>query len=410
LNVILWIESKVDQGWRVNFQGGKLARALVDKSKLKVLIFAVVLVGTGFLAAVGCQTGAKDPVAAPSPSGAPANWNQNMGLLQDSLAKLEPYLVDDVKFGAQANQDLLQKEIRNLANLSQKVTHNPTIISRDPTVRFVASQFSKDIQRSAESFEMGRKEFSRYQLMKVTGYCIECHTRTQQGPQFVGPHENKNLQSLSRFQKAEYLIATRYFEEALKLLEEELADPTSIGFVRMEKAAKQGLAITVQYEQNPQRAFEFLRILEKSKSAPFALKDRAKIWKKSLLAWKNDKSKLQGLPLFRKLAMKKDSEVDLMRALAGLLPYLSTDLKNEELGESLYLVGLCYEGIGDLSLFSLHENFYESCIRSAPHTPWAKKCYEKLEDSIRFGYSGSGGTHIPVEVQIYLDEMKKDLE
>lgn len=387
-----------------------MAQTLLGRSRVVKVMSIAVLGGAVALIWAGCKSGGAKETSSASPQATPANWNQSMVQLRESLAGIEPYLVDEAKFAAPANQEFLQKEIKNLSVLSKNVTHNPTILSKDPTVRFVASQFSQDIQRSAESFEMGRKEFSRYQLMKVTGYCIECHTRTQQGPQFEGPQQNKNLQGLSRFQRAEYLIAIRYFDDALKLLEEELADPTSVGFVRMEKAAKHGLAITVQYQQNSQKALDFLQILEKSKSAPFALKEKAKVWRKSLVAWKSEKSKNQGIALYRKLALKKDSEVDLMRALAGLLPYLSKDLKTEELGEGLYLVGLCYEGLGDLSLFSLHENFYESCIRSAPHTAWARKCHAKLEDSIRFGYSGSGGTHIPVEVQIYLDELKKNLD
>jgi hypothetical protein len=386
------------------FLGGRVKRIFCSV----VSLFSLLLV-----LALGCQSSPKDAASANGSSGQPA-WTANMVQLREALLRIEPYLVDEKKFGSEENEQLLKKEIGQLAELTKNVTHNPTLVSRDPTVRFVASQFSQDIQRSVESFDQGKKEFSRYQLMKVTGYCIECHTRTQQGPQYDGPAQNKNLQSLSRFQKAEYLISARYFDEALKLLEEEVVSPNAgVGFSRMERSAKYGLMITVQYQQNPNRALEFVKKIETSKTAPFALVEKAKTWEKALRSWKNEKTKpgaSQGIEAYRKLAMKKGSDVDQMRALAGLLPRLATDLKPDELGESLYLVGICYEGLSDLSLFSLHENYYESCVRSVSHTPWAKKCYDKLEESIRFGYSGSGGTHIPVEVQLYLDSLKKSLD
>lgn len=346
-----------------------------------------------------------------STNGAPPSWSANMQELRESLLKIEPYLVDEKKFAATESEGLLKKELQHLADLTKNVTHNPTLISRDPTVRFVASQFSQDIQRSAESFEQGKKDFARYQLMKVTGYCIECHTRTQQGPQYEGVDKNKNLQSLSRFQKAEYLISVRYFDEALKLLTEEISNPEGASFARAEKSAKYGLMITVQFQQNPVKALEFVKKIEESKAVSIALKEKAKTWKASLNAWKNEKPGAlgAGISAYRKMAAKKDSDVDLMRALAGILPWLSTELKPEELGEGLYLVGNCYEGLNDLSFFNLHENYYESCVRLVPRTQWAKKCYSRLEESIRFGYSGSGGTHIPIEIQLYLENLKKDI-
>jgi hypothetical protein len=363
---------------------------------------------------VGCNHKSVDGEASGSNknSDTPVNWTLNMVQLKDSLARLEPYLVDEKKFEAIANAAIIKKEIDIILVNSRNVIHNPTIVSRDPTVRIVASQFAQDIQRSAESFEQGKKEFSRYQLMKVTGYCIECHTRTQQGPQYEKPLLNKNLAGLSRFQRAEYLIATRYFDEGLTLLEEDIvAAAAENNFTRVERASKYGLMITVQFMQNPNRALAFVKKIEEAKGVPFAIKEKSKLWRKSILEWKAMKSPKDSsltLAKLRVLADRKDSEVDQMRAIAGLLPFLAMEPKGAELGESLFLAGRCYESLSDLSLFSFYENYYTACIHSVPNSTWSKKCYERLEDSIQFGYSGSGGTHIPIEIQVQLDKLKAE--
>ena len=51
--------------------------------------------------------------------------------------------------------------------------------------------------------------------------------------------------------------------------------------------------------------------------------------------------------------------------------------------------------------------YYEACIRNAPHTEVSGKCYKKYEANVNFGYTGSGGTSIPEDLQTLLKELKK---
>jgi hypothetical protein len=55
----------------------------------------------------------------------------------------------------------------------------------------------------------------------------------------------------------------------------------------------------------------------------------------------------------------------------------------------------------------MHELYYEACVRELPHSSLAKRCYERYEQSVYVGYTGSGGTNIPDELQVILSELKK---
>lgn len=341
-----------------------------------------------------------------------STWAGSMRSLRDSLGKIEPLLFDSKKFEDPKNQDTLAAEIKNLSNNSKSVTHNPTLVGRDPTVRFVASQFAQDLQRADESFALGKKSFARYQLMKVTSYCVECHTRMEQGPEFRLSKGEPFLKDLSAVDRAEYLIASRRFEEAFAGLMQSLkkADAQTPPW-QLDKMARLALMIAVQQELNLEKTKTVLKTLEGNSATPFFLKAKVVTWRRSVANWQKEPAvQVDSLSQVRALTAAKTSEVDAMRSVNLILKNLSRELSLDELGESLYLAGQSYELLNEISPMALHENYYESCIRRAAKTKWGKLCYNRLAESIQFGYSGSGGVHIPIEVQMELDKLKKELE
>jgi hypothetical protein len=105
--------------------------------------------------------------------------------------------------------------------------------------------------------------------------------------------------------------------------------------------------------------------------------------------------------------MDKGGDIYYLRALSELHLLMTQQLPPQQIGETLYLTGVSYEAVKDLSIWTLHENYFESCIRTVPKTDWAKKCYKRLEESIYFGYTGSSGTNIPADVQMRLQSLQK---
>lgn len=378
------------------------------KNKIVLLFF--------LLLAYACQHSATttEPVSVAEPHGflPPPLFNATMQNMQKELFALEPYIFARSKFNDPANQKQLGKQIHNLAEEAKNVKHDPTILLKDPTVRFVSIQFADELQKADENFKAGWIDYSRSQLANVTSYCLECHTRLKEGPA-SNPHDSIRpyLSSLPDGDQIEFMIAFRQFEPALKLAMERLKQiraPSELSF-EADRVARLALTLTVQYLNSPEKTKDIVVAIEKNSSLPLYLKQSNQLWKKSLAQW-NPNDTFDVLPKIRNLLRKRISEIEDMRAIAALLRLLPSGLSREELGEALYLTGESYESLHKISVMSLHENYYESCIRQAAHTKWGPLCFDKLADSVKTSYSGSSGTHIPADVKDRLEEFRKVID
>jgi hypothetical protein len=332
------------------------------------------------------------------------SWSSSMRELLKTMAEIEPLLFDSSKFNDPKEKDFLQKKIHELAATSKNVKHDPTIKNQDPTVRFVASQFSQDLQSAEQSFSEGRTAYARYQLMKVTSSCVQCHTRMPNGPQYTFKKTEAFIQNMPLLDRAEFLIASRRFNEAYDFLKKGLSEGKLPAW-QLDRAAGLAMLIAVQFENDAKKAQGIVDEIQKGKTLPPFLKEKGARWQNSLKQWMNEKAE-PSLTDIKKPLESRD-EVAAMRAIPKVLIRLSKELSAKELGEALLLAGQSYEILNEISPLQLHENYYESCIHQVPHSAIAKKCFAKLENSVRIGYSGSSGTHIPLDVQAWLEQLKK---
>ncbi|MBC7420777.1 MAG: hypothetical protein H7328_08615 [Bdellovibrio sp.] len=335
--------------------------------------------------------------------------NVSMQNLKNSLETLEPYIFDKKRFNDPKNKSFLSTEIHKLAIETTEVKHSPAILSKDPTVRFVAVQFADELQRADENFSTGWHEYSRSQLVNVTSYCIECHTRLKDGPEFNSKRSSDSyMKKLAVQDRIELMIAFRQYDPAFNLVLETLKSihPLSSVEIDAEQIARLGLLIAVQYKQDMTNAMRLSVSVERNKALPVFLQEKSREWKASIAQWKPNEN-LQTLPAIKKIIHQRKSEIEDMRAIAALLQYLTADLSDNELGEALLLAGESYESLNKISLVTLHENYYESCIYRVPQTKWGKACFNKLNESVTFGYTGSGGTHIPLEIQKRMRDLKR---
>ena len=336
-------------------------------------------------------------------------WNGSMRNLQSNLAEIEPYLFDSEKFANPYN--LVGEKIHKMAIESKDINHDPTLTHRDPTVRFVASHFSTDLERADQSFTEGKTEYARYELMKITSNCVQCHTRMQQGPEINFARTEPFLKSMPVVDQAEYLIASRKFQKAFDVLinalgVERIEPPQSL---RLERIADLALMVAVQFEQSPNMVTQLADKIDQNQSLPFYLKAKSKEWRANVAQWKAEKPSDNKIALAEKLVNSK-SEINSMRAIPQLLSLLNNDQPKEQLGKTLFLTGVAYESLVDVSSMELHENYYEACIRQVPHSVIAKKCFHNLENSILMGYTGTSGTHLPITTHLWLENLKNESE
>jgi hypothetical protein len=338
-----------------------------------------------------------------------------MQKLKVNLENLVPYIYDSKKFEDPASREFLSSQIQGMVQQSQNLNHNPTLTHRDPTVRFVASQFADDLKRAQVSFQEGNLNYSRSELMKVSGSCVQCHSRMQEGPEFSGFFLTEPfLKKLPVQDQGEYLIATRQFDKASKVLLKGLraknTKPTSTAAgLSYERLTALALQLTVQHEQDPKKTLAVLDSVLKNPAAAPAFKEKAQIWKKTAQAWRKNPKALT-IEEARQVLASPQNEIMTLRALPVILAYLSEQPSGRNLGEGLLLAGQAYESLTDFLPLELHENYYEACIRSVPHTPEAQACFKRLNQSVLFGYTGTSGSHVPADVQTWLDRLRAQAE
>ncbi|PWU18280.1 MAG: hypothetical protein C5B49_07430 [Bdellovibrio sp.] len=395
---------------------------------LALSVLSNVSVGLIFLS---CSSKETKPGQTAAGTAATATANNGVALsstmqkLKNALENLLPDLADSKGFQDPANHDRLQKEIGDLAAIASKVSHNPIKEKMDPSFAFLSEGFNEEINRASEAFNTGKVEFARYSLMNVNSFCIECHTRTSTGPAFDSAAIDQKLSKLKPLERGEFLLATRQFDEAAKQFEAILENRQErFQFLEFDRALRYVLAITVRFQRDPVKTEKVIQTIKSSPQAPFYLKQAALSWEQSVREWKDERKKAgKKAPTSDELLAKAENlikkgrqeqvgisdrsgDVDLLRGLSELHQLLVTSLDKNQLGHALFLTGQGYEAIRDLALWSLHENYFESCVRRVPHTTWALSCYKSLEESLIMGFTGSAGTKLPYDVQLRLTELE----
>lgn len=353
-----------------------------------------------------------------------SGWNANMQELKLALTDLLPDVIDQKYYYDFNNETSIKNKVVKVKELAKTVKHNPTLMDKDPSIRFISQAFDEDLQRIVDSLDNGKKEYARYSLLSVSSYCIECHTRTSNGPQFHSAKIDQSISKLNSIEKGEYLLSIREFDKALTELEKGIKEQLTFttDYFSLNKAIRYALAITVKFQRSAEKSLQLVELIEKAPKAPFALQQNAKGWKVAIKDWMTEKKssvsstkdQLKKANILVEKGIKSQSglvdqggDIYFLRSLSELhLILAKKDLKKDELGEALYLTGIGYESIREVSFWNLYENYYESCIRTVPHTTWSKKSYKRLEDSTYLGYSGSGGINIPLEVQKRLQDLQ----
>jgi hypothetical protein len=386
---------------------------------LKIQVIILIFFNAIFSACQSSKT-----TLAESPSNQPPTLAGSMQGYKESLSRLLPFIIDTTQFNHKENKEKIDTSISSLIELSKQVVHSPVVQHMDPSMRFISNAFSDDLRRAQESIAAGKREYARYTLMNVTAYCIECHTRTSSGPTFNTPELEKTITSLKKMERGEFLLATRQFDRAFLEFENVMKENIASGgnLFELDRAVRYALSISIKYQRDAKKSLEVAKIIESSDKAPFYLRQSAHQWSLAIQEWKKEKVQTSGKPediLKRSESLvrlgknaqagfsDRGGDVYFLRALSELHQVLAVELNKEHLGQALYLTGVSYEAVRDLSIWSLHEDYFESCIRQVPHSKWSERCYSKLEESIYFGYTGSAGVKLPFDIQLKLDQLQK---
>ncbi|MEK7358494.1 MAG: hypothetical protein AAB250_18765 [Bdellovibrionota bacterium] len=395
---------------------------MIERKILVRIATAALVAGTVVLAA--CESQPKKTAAVSKPA---IGWSAKMQALSKSLSELLPLVSSKKKFSDPKNDATIEadvKAVRALAH-SLKTGEQP---SADPTMQIMSGLFEEDITRALDALKSGHRDYARSILKDTTSHCIQCHTATSNGPDFPRLNLEIDLDTLKPVERAEFFAATRQFDAALSAYIGALDDQEFAATepFEWEAAARSALGIAVRVKQDPR---ETLKVIESAKKNPKlvpASKTALAAWEISVNDWAKEKESDDETPsvllqeseaLIRRAQKSQqfalDHAQDILYFRAGsLLHHLlaqpaTTKGQSDELrARTLYWAGVASEATRDMNFWTLHETFYEKCIRLKPGTEQARQCFGKLKDSVTLGYSGSGGTNVPPEVTARLESFR----
>ncbi len=352
-------------------------------------------------------------------------WKLEMQKMKAALTEILPFAAKIDSYNAPENALIIQGHIKSMISTAKNLNHfqGKVSVANDPTVEFVAASFENNLKSIEESNLRGRRDYARFLVLNTTSYCIECHTRTNSGPQFVGVQTDEFVGKLNSVERVEYLISVRQFQEALNVINDEIKKNSGQPLFGAEKLIRYGLTVTIKYFDDPSAGLKIVETSRKAKNLPFYLKSDLENWKNSLREWQKEKKPKAELKLNEKIKRTKElitkasemnrktqtlhaGDVHILRANAMLLSLFKEQMAPIEQQKILYLVGESYRQLPEHLFWTLHESYFEACIKVGPHSQQAEQCYNSFEESTLLGYSGSSATNLPIEITKRLRELK----
>lgn len=343
-----------------------------------------------------------------------------MRQMAKELGRILPLALNDAQFEKRAVQDRVFAGLERLAKAARLVEVGLPKSGDDPIMQFVPTKLVAAFTSAQRDLKAKRFPQLKGRLLRTTAYCIGCHTRAAGGVASIEIDPDFGKGQFSSLDKAEFYAATRQFPKAIEQYEAVLNDPWFGRKYphRWERAAKKMLAITVRVEQKPRLALELLAKIRDSQAAPESLKRDTEIWRGAVKSWLEEAPAAMDLEAVKRLYQKGDDRTLKTGSKdAGLIEFLRGSAATHDLlqnkdaadyGEILFFAGLTSERLAGFNLGTLHDIYYEACIRRQPHSELAKRCYDRFRAQLlASGITDFDALEYPDDVIERMDELNR---
>lgn len=344
------------------------------------------------------------------------DFRANMNEVYDAFTRLQPYLFDQRKFLDPKDEATIASLLTTMNTKFHRAESVQGRYGKDPGFASTLAMTQEMLADSLSRFKEGNKGYALWRLKSSSTYCTSCHTRMEVASDFFRGSE-KALQTLDRYEQADFYFATRQFDKASHLFLVVAEDP-AFSFVKMD-ALRKWLVIYTRVHPSPELAITELERLHKIVQFSPYEEEEIEGWLTSLKEWSQEKGESPDpvKKAERLIARATDGDpasarggtVELLRATAML--HKIEEGPSEELRQQrshvLYLLGLAYSEIPYLFVNELPEMFLEQCIRDFPGTVDAKKAFEQYQRVIELSYTGSGGMSLPEDIAAKLVDLRK---
>lgn len=348
----------------------------------------------------------------------------------ESFVKVIPYVYSDEKHMEVLGTDAGKKEnlLKNLTDISEffKSARHVEYFQR-PGFRPSLETINHHMSDTINAVKGNNYIFAQKRLKALTALCISCHSQLSENAaentfgNAIKKVKRENFES--DYAYGNYLFLVRRFSESEKYfdlaIEKSIKDQTE---EELYPSLRRLISINTKIELNPKKANAFIDKYLSNPKLPVLAKNTLTTWKKSLNKWKGfNTKKIKSVDGFIKtylapLEQSKgetaggENDITLLVGSGVLSKYLNDSPKTKLAPEILYWLSIAERRLSNTFFFSLSDLYLKDCVKLYPKSSYAKKCFNEYAENIEFGYSGSGGTDIPVEEKQELERLKRFLK
>ena len=342
------------------------------------------------------------------------------------LSALKTYMVSEEKFIDPKNSDQIALHLKEFAEVTKKARHDPSL--KQENFKFSNYVLDNHIAETERVFRAGNKPYARWMLNSTVSLCMSCHSQFPVSNRAFEDFTDHKMFS-SQFDQAEFLFATRVFDKAFAVYNKliEGYPKNNITREQLEAVLKRQVAYFSRVKREPKDAIAKLRAYADNKKIPQTERTQLQSWIKQFQQW-NTKSEpdpktatdAQILEFARKNvkpAWEASKTIPLqsqlvthLRVSGILFEYLNSHPQSKAMAEILFWLSICDRSINNSAFYSFADLYLRECIIRHTADPIAKKCYQEYEAETILGYTGSGGTSLPEEVQEDLNQLKRLVE
>lgn len=352
-------------------------------------------------------------------------WQQEMRGLEHQLLQLMLDASSERRFHNPENLARIESNTKRMAELSHKLqntTHTALapgdVPDDDPTLPLVSKLFAQDMDHAVAALGAGHLSYARSKILSSTGYCMSCHTRNNTGPQFDTALNLSSFDELTTLERANIYTASRQFDLALATYQAIVRNKArhALHPLEWEQALRNALVLTVRVKQDPSVTLRLLKSALRAPQLSHALRADIIHWQLATKKWQQERHVEPSIALAERIFQEalgvqsylndRRADIQFLR-VTNILHTLLEDLNAPNRHRALFMLGRSYEALRDLELWTLHELYYDACIRETPHSTVAKQCYQHIEDSMHANYTGSAGVNLPQTMRRKLRELKK---
>lgn len=345
----------------------------------------------------------------------------------NSVTELSPFLRNESEYQNKKNQNIIQKNLKELDSAFQ-ITGHDNLIKHDlfaPSYELISS----NIKESYSSFEKDKKDYSFWILKETLTLCMDCHTRLpmsltssfQNGELTIDPHKIKDPYDLGMA----YLIVRRFIDAKdnfTRSIQDRIIKKET---TKILLPFHQILMIEIKVKKDPISMISIINDYLSKKHLPQTVENELKLWLVRLEIWKNEKAVSRQIqnekelkefikrrlePLKEEDSFNDSLKVDLLLGTGIISQYFFENQNSPSAPEISYWLGWMEKRLKKENFLSTGSLYLKQCIKKYPRNPIAKDCLNEYIESVEFDFSGSGGMAIPSEIKKEIKDLTDLLE